>query len=337
MDTIMKFANLQFNYFFLALAGLAVVYYFAAKKKKALLSNFANAHLLKSIAVSFSQKKENTRVMLLLLALLLMIIALLRPQWGFVWQDVQQRGADIFVAVDVSKSMLTRDVLPSRLERVKLAIEDLTSQLQGDRIGLIAFSGSAFVQCPLTIDYNGFLLTANDLNAGIIPRPGTNIASAINQAIESFSAGSEGTSRILIIITDGESHEGDAVGAAAKAAESKIKIHTIGVGTTEGELISIPDENGKTGFLKDDQGQVIKSRLNESILQEIALKSGGTYIKSTPMQFGLDFLYKNKIISTDQKELTTSREKKLLERFQIPLGLALLLLCWEPFISKRDE
>ncbi|MBU1045073.1 MAG: VWA domain-containing protein [Candidatus Omnitrophica bacterium] len=337
MDKIMKFANLQFNYFFLVVAAVAVVYYFAGKRKKSLLNNFANAHLLKSLAVSFNQKKENTRIMLLLTALLLMIIALLRPQWGFVWQDVQRKGADIFVAVDVSKSMLTRDVLPSRLERVKLAIEDLTAQLQGDRIGLIAFSGSAFVQCPLTIDYNGFLLTANDLNAGIIPRPGTNIASAIDQAIASFSAGSEGTSRTLIIITDGESHEGDAAGAAARAAENKIKIHTIGVGTTEGELISIPDENGKTMFLKDEQGQVVKSRLNESILQEIALKSGGTYIKSTPIQFGLDFLYKNKIIFADPKDITNSREKKLLERFQVPLILALLLLCWEPFVSKRDE
>ncbi len=333
----MIFANLHFNYFFLILAIVAFVYYLAKKKKKFLLSKFADTQLLKSLAVSYNPKKENTRIVVLFIALMLMIIALLRPQMGFVWQDVQQHGADIFVAVDVSKSMLTKDVLPNRLERVKLAIEDLTMQLQGDRIGLIAFSGSAFVQCPLTIDYNGFLLTANDLNAGIIPQPGTNISSAINQAIESFSNGSEGTSRTLIIITDGENHEGDAVAAAEKAAENKIKIHTIGVGTTEGELISISDENGKTMFVKDEQGQVVKSRLNESILQKIALKTGGTYIKSTPIQFGLDFLYKNKIISTGKKDITTSREKKLLERFQIPLALALLLLCWEPFLSKRDE
>ncbi|MFH1061966.1 MAG: VWA domain-containing protein [Candidatus Omnitrophota bacterium] len=333
----MNFANLHFNYFFIVLAAAAGLYYYAKKKKKFLLNNFANPHLLKSIAGSYNQKKENTRIMVLLTALLLMILALLRPQWGFVWQEVKHRGVDIFVAVDVSKSMLTKDVLPSRLGRVKLAIEDLASQLQGDRIGLIAFSGSAFVQCPLTIDYNGFLLTANDLNAGIIPRQGTNIATAINQAIDSFSAGSEGTSRALIIITDGESHEGDPIAAAARAAEDKITIHTIGVGTTEGELISITDENNNTSFLKDDQGRVVKSRINEALLQEIALKSGGTYIKSTPIQFGLEFLYKNKIAAMDKKELKSSREKKLLERFQIPLVLALLLLCLEPFLSKRDK
>lgn len=333
----MKFANLHFNYFFLGLVLIAILYYYAGKKKKFWLSNFANPHLLKSLAVSFNQKKENKRIILLLTAMLMMILALLRPQWGFVWQEVQQQGADIFVVVDVSKSMLTKDVLPSRLGRVKLAIEDLAEQLQGDRIGLIAFAGSAFVQCPLTIDYNGFLMAANDLNAGIIPQPGTNIASAINQAIESFSAGSEGTSRVLIIITDGETHEGDAAAAAVKAAENKIIIHTIGVGTAEGELISIIDEEGKSTFLKDDQGRVIKSRINEAVLQEIAFKSGGTYIKSTPIQFGLEFLYKNKISVSDKKEFKSSREKKLLERFQLPLVLALLLLCWEPFMSKRDK
>jgi Ca-activated chloride channel homolog len=333
----MNFANLHFNYFFIVLAAVAILYRFAAKKKKFLLRNFADPHLLKNIAVSYNQKKENLRVIILLAALLLMILALLRPQWGFVWQEVKHSGVDIFVAVDVSKSMLTKDVLPSRLGRVKLAIEDLASQLQGDRIGLIAFSGSAFVQCPLTIDYNGFLLAANDLNAGIIPQQGTNIASAINQAITSFSAGSEGTSRALIIITDGESHEGDPIAAAARAADDKITIHTIGVGTTEGELISITDENGNSSFLKDDQGRVVKSRINESLLQQIALKSHGTYIKSTPIQFGLDFLYKNKIATMDKKEFKSSREKRLLERFQLPLVLALLLLCFEPFISKRDK
>jgi Ca-activated chloride channel family protein len=193
------------------------------------------------------------------------------------------------------------------------------------------------VQCPLTIDYNGFLLAVGDLNAGIIPRAGTNIESALNQAIRSFSAGSEGTNRAMIIISDGESHEGDPLAASAKAAKENIKVYTIGVGTAEGELINITDEEGKTTFLKDEQGQVVKSRLNEALLQEIALKSGGAYISSTPTQFGLEYMYNNKINLMEKKELSTNREKIRLERFQIPLALALLLLCVEPFISDRKK
>jgi Ca-activated chloride channel family protein len=333
----MKFANPYYNYLFIVLAFIAILYYWAYKKKMSLLADFADKNLLKRIAGSFSQKKENKIKIVLLSALCLMILALMRPQWGFVWQDVARSGSDIFVAVDVSKSMLTKDVLPSRLARAKLAIEDLAGQLQGDRIGLIAFAGSAFVQCPLTIDYNGFLLANSELQAGIIPKPGTNIANAIDQAIKSFATGSQGTNRSLVIITDGENHEGDFLKLAAQAAEEKIKIHTIGVGTAEGELISIQDPEGKTTFLKDSQGRVVKSRINETILQEIASKTGGTYIKSTPIQFGLDFLYKNKIMQINEEGQTTSREKKMLERYQLPLALALFLLFLEPFLNTKKE
>jgi len=333
----MKFFNFGYNYLFVFVLIVGAIYIFALKRKQILLKSFAEIHLLPRLINSFAKKQDKIKAMLVLGALILSVLALMRPQWGFVWEEVKQRGSDIFVAVDVSKSMQTKDVLPSRLQRAKLALEDLVSKLHGDRIGLIAFAGDAFVQCPLTIDYSGFLLSVKDLEPGIIPRQGTNIEQAIRKSVESFSHGSEGISRALIIITDGEIHEGDIKKAAVYAAENKITIYSIGVGTTDGELISILDETGKTSFLKDSKGQVIKSRLNEEVLKSIALETKGTYIKSTPTQFGLEVIYNNKIAAMDKKEMNSSMEKIFLERFQLSLLLALCLLVVESCITNRRK
>ncbi len=333
----MKFANTQLNYLFIVLAGLALLYMFAYKRRTSLLKKFAAEHLLPNITASFNAKKQNLKTALILAAVFLSIVALLRPQWGFHWEEVKHRGIDIFVGVDVSKSMLTPDVLPNRLSRAKLALEDLVKDLRGDRIGLIAFAGSAFVQCPLTIDYDGFLLAIEDLNPNLIPQAGTNIERAINEALKSFTTGSQGTERALIIITDGENHEGDPLRAAKKAQKENVKIYTIGVGTKEGELINIVDEQGKSTFLKDREGRVVKSRLNEKLLKEIAFKNGGTYIKSTTTRFGLNVVYNNKIAKLEKKELESRMEKRHEERFQIPLVFALILIFIEPFIANRRK
>ena len=333
----MNFVNTHFNYLFLVLFALLVFLVFSAKRKAALLEAFADKRSLVWLAASHSRKRDNLKTALILIAAFFVIIALLRPQWGFVWEEVEHRGVDVLIAVDVSRSMLTKDVLPNRLERTKLALEDLVQQLKGDRIGLIAFAGSAFVQCPLTIDYNGFLLSVRDLNTQLIPKPGTNIENAIEEAIKSFGKGSEGADRTLIIITDGESHVGDALKAAAKAKQAKITIHTIGVGTTEGELIEVKDEDGNLSYVKDQQGQIVKSRLNEKALQEIAFQSGGIYIKSTPTEFGLELLYNSKIANMEKRKMKSTIEKRRTDRFQLPLALAFLLLFIEPFISNRKK
>ncbi len=333
----MKFAALQYSWLFFLLAGVIGLLLFSAKRRSALLQRFAATGLLPRLAEGYSPIGRRIKTGMIVIGAALIIVALLRPQWGFVWEEVHSRGVDIMVAVDVSKSMLTNDVLPSRLARTKLAIEDLVKELKGDRIGLIAFAGTAFVQCPLTIDYNGFLLAAEELNTEIIPRPGTNIESAINQAVESFATGSEGVTRVLIVITDGESHEGDPVAAAVKAAKENIIIYTIGVGTTEGELISIVDNQGQSSFLKDAEGHVVKSRLNEALLQDIAVKSKGLYVKATPTRFGLEYIYDQRITALDKKDLSGSREKHFLERFQAPLLLAFVLLFLEPFVADKKK
>lgn len=331
----MKFTNPQLNYLFILLGCLFLLDSFAYKRKIALSKRFARPQLLSAIALTFSAKRQWEKRAFILMAIFLSILALLRPQWGFQWEQVKQGGVDIFIAVDVSKSMLSQDTLPNRLERAKLSLEDLVKNLRQDRIGLIAFSGSAFVQCPLTVDYEGFLLAAKDLNIKTIPKGGTNIERAIDLARESFIAGSEGTQRALIIISDGESHEGNPILAAEKAKKENIKIYTIGAGTKEGELIRVFDEQGNQIFLKDQTGQVVKSRLNEDLLQEIALKSEGSYIHSTATQFGLDTIYENKIAKTQARQIKSNREKRLKERFQIPLALALLLIMIEPLVAEQ--
>lgn len=331
----MRFANGHLAYLFLFLIALAGLYLFSFRRKKALLGKYADQVLWTHLLSSFAQKRQNLKFLFVLTAIFLMIIALLRPQWGFHEEDISRRGVDIFIAVDVSKSMLTQDVLPSRLARAKLAIEDLVNQLKGDRIGLVAFAGSAFVQCPLTVDYDSFLESVEDLDVNLIPRGGTDIESAINEARWSFATGSEGIYKTLIIITDGESHEGDAIAAAAKAAQENITIHTIGVGTAEGDLIRVVDEQGSGEFLKNKEGDVIKSRLNDDQLKQIAFKGKGAFVKATSTQFGLDLIYNNKISAMEIKDIEGKSEKRYTERYQIPLALALVLLLLEVFIGER--
>lgn len=331
----MRFANGYLTYLFIFLIVLAGLYLFSFKRKKAMLGKYADPALWPHLLSSFDQKKQTLRVLFVLAAIFLMIIALLRPQWGFHEEDISRRGVDILIAVDVSKSMLTQDVLPNRLARAKLAIEDLVNQLKGDRIGLVAFAGSAFVQCPLTVDYDSFLESVEDLDINLIPRGGTDIESAINEARRSFSNGSEGINKTLIIITDGESHEGDAVATAAQAAQGNITIHTIGVGTAEGDLIRVVDEQGSGEFLKNKEGDVVKSRLNDDQLKQIAFKGNGAFVKATPTQFGLDLIYNNKISAMEIKDLESKSEKRYTERYQIPLALALVLLLLEALMGER--
>ena len=230
--------------------------------------------------------------------------------------------------------MLAGDIKPSRFQRAKLAIKDFVRHLEGDRIGLIGFSGSAFLQCPLTVDYSGFLFTLESLEVGIIPRAGTSIARAIREALRTFE-GTEKKHRVLIIITDGETHEGDALLAAREAKKEGVVIHTVGVGTRDGELIQLRSNEGSGVFLKDNRGNVVKTRLEEKTLREIALITGGSYVRSRPREFGLEALYRQKIAVMEKRDLEGTMARHYHDRFQIPLGIALLLLFAEMLTGKR--
>jgi Ca-activated chloride channel family protein len=270
------------------------------------------------------------------LGLLFCLLALLRPQWGFKWQEVKRKGLDIIIALDTSKSMLANDIKPSRLERAKLAIDDFTREFKGDRIGLIAFAGSAFLECPLTIDYGGFLLALEDINVNSISKGGTSISSAIKEALRSYPA-AEAKFKVLIIITDGEDPEGDPLRLAEEAKKAGIIICCIGIGTQEGELVFLGRDDGSKEFLKDNQGNAVKSRLNEEILQKIVLATGGTYIRSTNTDFGLGLLYQGRLSKMEKREFAAKMSKLYQERFQIPLAIGLILILLEILISDRKN
>lgn len=330
----MKLGNIHAIHYIWLLLGLILFLLWSAKKRIQAMEGFADRELLNDLTHSVNEKSNRLKTILIAASLFFIMLALVRPQWGFEWQDVKRSGLDILIAIDTSRSMLAEDVKPNRLERSKLAVKDLIKKLRGDRIGLIAFAGSAFTQCPLTVDYNGFMLSLDALDVNIIPTGGTSITSAIKSALESFRGGAK-KYKVLVIITDGEDHKGNTLEIAQKAGEAGIKVFTIGIGTKEGELIPLIDASGNRSYLKDRSGNVVKTRLDESTLQEIALNTGGSYVKATNTEFGLDAIYEEKLSQMEKREIENKMVKKYHERFQIPLMIALVLLCIEPFVRSR--
>jgi Ca-activated chloride channel family protein len=321
----------------LLLAGpvLVVFLVWAFRARRRALGRFAAEPLAQRLAGSVRPVVRRWKAVLLVAGVMGGALALAQPRWGFEWHEVKNRGVDVFVLLDVSKSMLAEDVRPNRLTQAKFAVEDLLSKLRGDRVGLIAFAGTAFVQCPLTIDYEAFRLTLKDADPRIIPRGGTAIGLAIRTALKAFEAG-DGRDRAIVLITDGEQTEGDALAAADEAAKAGVKIYAIGVGTAEGELIPVR-EDGRMDFLKDREGKVVKSRLDEATLKEIALKTGGIYVRSAAGDFGMDTVYDKGIAQLQRKEYEARLQKRYFERFQWPLSLSLALLLLEAFVSERRK
>ena len=323
----------HFSLIFAAIFAMVVFYIWTARRRSMRLERFADKNLLKGMAPFASARRRMIKTAILIIAVCLCLFAFARPQWGFEWQEIKRSGLDILIAIDVSKSMLATDVKPNRIERSKFAVKDLVKKLSGDRIGLIAFAGTSFLQCPLTIDYNGFLLALDDLSIGTIPRGGTSITSAIREAINSFK-GPEKKYKVLVIITDGEDFEGDALQAAKEAAGLGIKIYCIGVGTPAGDLIPVSGEYGERAYLTDRQGNVVKTRLNEDILKSIALSIGGSYVHATQGEFGLVLLYDRIISKLEKRDIEEKMRKHYKERFQIFLAAAVLLLFIEPLIRE---
>lgn len=315
---------------------MIVFFLWANRLRQKKLAAFAEEHLLRDLSTAFSRRKYLAKQGLIVSVFVLSILALARPQWGFEWQDVKRQGVDILVAIDTSKSMLTQDVKPNRLERTKLAVKDLLKQLKGDRIGLIAFAGDAFLVCPLTNDYNGFLLSLNDLDINSVPRGGTNISSAIETAMSAYED-SPSQYKAVIIATDGDNLEGNPQKAARRAAKEGVRLYTVGIGTREGELIRITDRTGAETFLKDSRGNFVKSRLNESVLQDLARITNGVYVKSRGARFGLETIYQKQITKLEKREYDSQREKRFHERFQFPLALAVFLLVLETCLSTRKK
>jgi Ca-activated chloride channel homolog len=332
----MKFGNLTALNALWLLPLLVAFFWFAWRQRRRALELFAAPHLLPVMAPTLNDRLGLVRAVLVTAAILSLVLALALPRWGYHWQEVRRRGIDIFVAMDVSKSMLAQDVRPNRLEQAKFAVRDLLKMAGGDRVGLIAFAGTAFVSCPLTLDHAAVRVMLDDTSPDVIPLGGTDIAGAIKEAIRGFSHAAD-RNRALIIITDGEATEGDAVSAAKTAAKLGIKIFTIGIGTTSGELIPVPAEGGTREFMKDREGRVVQTKLDEATLQQVALTAGGYYVHAAAGNFGLDTIYKNGIEPMAPKDFETKLEQRFEEQFQWPLGLALVLLMAEALLRERRK
>ena len=320
----------------LAIPVLAVLFARAEERGVARLREFVSPRLLPQLAATVNRSRRVLRFGLLMLGLALAIASLARPQWGYIYEDVKRKGLDLLFAVDTSRSMLSNDVQPSRLERVKLAAQDLVNQLQGDRVGLIAFAGRAFLQAPLTIDYEAAVESINDLDTKTIPEGGTNISEAINLAVTTVGKSAAGN-RALIIFTDGEELSGDAAKTAKAAADAGVKIFTVGVGTPQGSLIPINSDDGGTAFVKDSAGQVVKSKLDEKRLSEIARVTGGFYLHLDDGPRTMAQLYSQGLANMKAAEIDARLGRRPIERYEWPLGAAMLALTMSILIGERKR
>jgi len=303
------------------------------KKRDNILSRFASPRGLKSILPDVDKRRLRLKTGLILLSLLLVTTALAGPQYGYKWQKIERAGVDIIIALDCSKSMLASDVKPTRLEHAKRKIYDLLSMLRGDRIGLVAFAGTAFLQSPLTLDYGMFHVFLQALTPEFLPIGGTNIPDAINTAISALDA-KTATEKAIILITDGDSTTGDPMAAARNAQELGIKLFAIGVGGKDGA--PIPDEQG--GFKKDAGGNTILARLDEETLKKITAMTNGIYVHSLTGDLDLDTIYKKNILG--QMKLSTladDRRQIWEDRYQWFLLPAIIALAAELFISERKK
>ncbi|WP_420265535.1 VWA domain-containing protein [Candidatus Magnetominusculus dajiuhuensis] len=332
----MRFGNYQAAYLLWAVAAAVVFYILAFRAGKKSLHRFADSALLDTLTMGLSRRRQYFKAALVSVAVLLCVTSLMRPQWGFHLEEVKRRVSDILIAIDTSKSMLATDVKPNRLARSKFAVHDLIKKLRGDRVGLIGFAGKAFLFSPLTVDYNGFILALNDLSVNSIPLGGTDIASAIDEAITIYKD-NPSKDKSLILITDGEDLAGNTMAAAERAKDAGMKIYTVGIGTPEGELIQVTDEKGGVQFLKDSDGNMIKSRLDEGTLEKIALTTGGSYVRAGNAGVGLELIYDEKLSHADKKETEEKMERRYNERFQYPLALALVLLMIESILPDRKR
>ncbi|HSH37166.1 MAG TPA: VWA domain-containing protein [Chthoniobacterales bacterium] len=320
----------------LAVPALAVLFIRAEQRTAAKLAQFVSARLLPQLGAAVNPFRRRVRFALVLTAVALSVLSLAHPRWGYSYEEVKRKGLDLLVAVDTSRSMLANDVAPNRLQRVKLAAQDLFNELRGDRIGLIAFAGRSFLQAPLTIDYDAAVESLNDLDTSIIPEGGSNIADAITLAMRTFGQSAIGN-RALIIFTDGEELSGDAVKAAKTGSDAGVKIFTVGVGTPEGSLIPLTGAGGTAAFVKDSSGQVVKSKLDEKRLREIAQATGGIYLHLAGGPATMKQLYDEGLAKMQAGDIQDRVSRQPIERYQWPLGGALLALAASLLINERSR
>ena len=325
---MLNFAQSQYLLLLLLIPFFFVIQALVLKMRRNRIRKFGDEALVSQLMPSYSKGKVWVRLVLFSIGFFFFIIGLSRPQIGAKLKEHETKGAEIMIVLDVSNSMLAEDYSPNRLERAKLAISRLVDKLREDRIGLIVFAGNSFVQLPITTDYVSAKMFLNSITTGSVPVQGTAIGEAINTAMRSFSVQSE-KSRAVIVITDGENHEDDPVAAAKQAAEMGVRVYTIGVGSPEGKPIPMDGE-----LLKDKDGEIVVTRLDEKVLQDVAQAGNGLYVRAGNSEFGLNPIIENIDRMEDEKYSSIVFEEYD-EQFMYFLGIALFFFVLEMLIGDR--
>ena len=303
-------------------------------RRKRLLRRLGQEELVARLIEGPGAARWVIRVAFILLAATFLVLALARPQWGAKVEEVRRKGVDVIIAMDVSASMLAEDVKPSRLARAREEVDTLLDSLEGDRVGLVAFAGEATVACPLTLDYSAAKVFLDVLDPALVPVPGTAIASAIRKSTEAFGS-KDKRYKVLVLITDGEDHEKDAVAAAREAAAAGVVLYTLGVGSGSGSPIPVRGEDGSVGgYKKDREGKIVTSRLNPVKLAEIAEAAGGRYLPITPEGREIREI-QDRIALMEHRQVGSRFITTYEERYQIPLAVALGALILEAGIGGR--
>jgi Ca-activated chloride channel homolog len=332
----MHFARPEYLNLLWALPALGLFFFWSLRNRRRKLEKLIGSSLAPRLTEEFSRAKAVVRVLFLFGFFAFGILTIARPQWGTRLETVHRRGVDIIAALDASYSMNTEDVAPNRLEKAKGEIRRLLQRSEGDRIGLVTFSGTAMVQCPLTLDHGAVELFLDAAGAGMVPEPGTSLASAIETATSAFIE-KERKYKVLILFTDGEDLEGEVDKAIRQAKEAGVIIYAVGIGTPQGKPIPIRDSRGEViEYRKDPNGQVVISSLDERSLAEIAAQTGGRYLRATTSENEIEALY-NDISGLEKKELESRLFQNYEDRFQYPLALAIIFLVAESWISERRK
>lgn len=324
----MIFAEAGYLYLLLLIPVFIIVQTLVLKIRRSRLQKFGDETLVKSLMPSYSKAKVWLRLSFFLLAFFFFVLGISRPQMGAILKEHKTRGAEVMIVLDVSNSMLAEDYSPNRLERAKLAISRMVDKLREDRIGLIVFAGNSFVQLPITTDYVSAKMFLNSISTESVPIQGTAIGDAISTALRSFSAQSD-KSRAIIVITDGENHEDDPVPAASQAAELGVRVFAIGVGSPEGKMIPFEGD-----YLRDKEGNPVVTRLDETVLQEVAAAGKGLYVRAGNSEFGLNPII-DEIARMDDEEYNSVVFEEYDELYMYFFAVALFFLVLEMLIGDR--
>ncbi len=326
----MTFAHADYLLLLLLVPVFPVVQAVVLKLRARRIRRFGDEALVAKLMPSYSKAKAWVRTSLFSLAFFFFVIALSGPQVGAVLKEHNTKGAEVMIVLDVSNSMLAQDYSPNRLERAKLAISRVVDKLRDDRLGLIVFAGNSFVQLPITADYVSAKMFLNTISTESVPVQGTAIGDAINTAIRSFSSQSD-KSRAIIVITDGENHEDDPVAAARQAAEMGIRVFVIGVGSPEGKMIPVGGD-----YLRDQNGEIVVTRLDETVLNDIASAGKGLYVRAGNSEFGLNPIIQE-ISKMDDEQYNSVVFEEYDQVYMYFLSVALFFLVLEMLVGDRKS